>query len=229
MLTLARGAPVGFTTDRLLSPRTVSRATVGIQSGGQGIYGSLRYDPARRRALFVPHPDDVIFEGTEYQLVITVGLAAWDGTPMADPAQHSFLTASATYVAPAPPDGPRLSRDVAPLLAAMCASSGCHGGANVAMGLDLSSAASLRRTALGVMSRERPANSAGESTRTDPAWSSLERIDGQGDPAYSYLVYKIIGDGPIRGDRMPPPPLAPLTQAEIERVSDWIARGAPDD
>lgn len=219
---------MGFEVDRLLSPRTLSRSTVSVQSGGVGIFGSLHYDPARRRAVFVPDGAPA-FAATEYQLVVTTDLVAWDGVPLGERTVRSFVTSEDVYVPTAPPVGPRLSIDVAPLLAARCASSGCHSETHAVMALDLSSAAALRRTALGVFSRERPANIAGESTRTDPAWSSLERIDHAGDPAYSYLVYKILGDGPLRGDRMPPPPLAPLTDAEIVRVSDWIARGAPDD
>jgi hypothetical protein len=70
------------------------------------------------------------------------------------------------------------------------------------------------------------------TTATDPAWGTLQRVDpgfaaGQGRPEYSYLVYKLLGDGAVVGARMPPegPPLA---TEEIARVADWIAAGAPD-
>ena len=50
---------------------------------------------------------------------------------------------------------------------------------------------------------------------------------GLGRPEYSYLVYKLLGDGPIAGARMPPEG-EPLTDEEIDRVARWIGAGAPD-
>lgn len=47
------------------------------------------------------------------------------------------------------------------------------------------------------------------------------------DPANSYLYRKITGAG-ITGDRMPQG-LAPLSDAQIKLVRDWIRRGAPND
>lgn len=48
-----------------------------------------------------------------------------------------------------------------------------------------------------------------------------------GDPNASYLVAKITGIPGIVGDRMPPPPEAPLTQEEIDAIIEWITLGAP--
>ena len=47
------------------------------------------------------------------------------------------------------------------------------------------------------------------------------------DPANSYLYRKITGSG-ITGDRMPQGQ-APLTDAQISLIRDWIRRGAPND
>ena len=52
-----------------------------------------------------------------------------------------------------------------------------------------------------------------------------------GDPAMSYLVWKVEGQGPngelIQGDRMPPPTEAPALPAEtIALIKQWIADGA---
>lgn len=55
---------------------------------------------------------------------------------------------------------------------------------------------------------------------------SLKRIT-PGDPTNSYLYRKITGSG-ITGDRMPQG-LAPLTDAQIKLIRDWIRRGAPND
>lgn len=55
---------------------------------------------------------------------------------------------------------------------------------------------------------------------------SLARVTPN-DPAASYLYRKITGAG-ITGDRMPQG-RAPLTDAQIRLVRDWIRRGAPND
>jgi len=55
---------------------------------------------------------------------------------------------------------------------------------------------------------------------------SLSRISPN-DPAGSYLYRKVIGSG-ITGERMPLS-RAPLTDAQIQLVRDWIRRGAPSD
>jgi hypothetical protein len=47
------------------------------------------------------------------------------------------------------------------------------------------------------------------------------------DPGNSYLYRKITGSG-ITGDRMPQGQ-APLTDAQILLIRDWIRRGAPND
>ena len=229
---IARDAPIGFETDRLLSPHSITRGTVGITSAGVGVFGLLRYDPSRRRVEFAPISGST-FASTEYQLIVRETILAWDGAPLGTPLVISFETSDQAYVQPPPPDSPRLSVDVVPLLARRCATAGCHASTDAVLNLDLSSAAAIRRTAIHVLASELAA-SGDVATRSDPQWGELARVDpgitpGFGLPGYSYLVYKIIGDGPIVGDRMPPPPLAPLTNDEISLVSDWIARGAPDD
>jgi hypothetical protein len=102
------------------------------------------------------------------------------------------------------------------------------------LGLDLSSAEAIVRTAVGVPSVERPPVAGVTSERTDPRWGAMLRIDPSGDAvapaaAYSYLFYKLSGDGPLHGMRMPPPDAPPLAPAELATVADWIARGAPAD
>ena len=56
--------------------------------------------------------------------------------------------------------------------------------------------------------------------------NSLSRITPS-DPANSYLYRKVTGAG-ITGDRMPQM-MAPLTDAKIKLIRDWIRRGAPND
>jgi hypothetical protein len=50
----------------------------------------------------------------------------------------------------------------------------------------------------------------------------------RGVPGESFLLYKLLGDGPMRGAQMPRG-AAPLSAADLQRVSDWIADGAVDE
>jgi hypothetical protein len=228
-----RDQPLGFETDRLLAPRSASRATVQLVSGAVSIFGRLSYDPARRRVVFFPEPG-AMRSGLEYLFVIRPGLAAWDGAALQSPEVRRLVVTNETVVPPAPATRPTLRGEVAPLLTRRCAIESCHRGPDAVMALDLSSAAAIHNTTVGVASRERPPSRRAVTEYSDPRWAGLLRIDpglepGRGEPAYSYLLYKLLGDGPIVGQRMPPPEFPPLTAEEIATVADWIARGAPDD
>jgi hypothetical protein len=50
------------------------------------------------------------------------------------------------------------------------------------------------------------------------------RLVEEGDPATSYLVYKMLGDPHVWGEVMPPE--GPLPVGQIGLVSDWILAGA---
>jgi cysteine-rich repeat protein len=54
---------------------------------------------------------------------------------------------------------------------------------------------------------------------------TVPRVD-PGNPDGSCLVLKIEGSGLVSGNRMPPPPLAPLSQEEIDAIRQWITDGA---
>jgi hypothetical protein len=232
----ARDAPVAFTVDRLIAPRSANRSTIAVVSGTSvRLAGTVAYDPARLAVTFVPEPGQML-AGIEYVLVVTTGLTAWDGTPLADPVARAFVAGTPVQPRPSPPSRPSLRDDVAPLLARRCGISGCHaGGAQSVMALDLSSAAAIVNTTVRVAARETALDTTQAGAQTDPRWGSLFRVDpgdvpGHGAPEYSYLFYKLEGAGPVQGARMPPstagPPLRP---DEIQLISDWIARGAPDD
>ena len=201
-----------------------------VRSNVLGVFGGVRYDPARRAVTFTPDARS-FRRPLQYEFAVTAAVRAWDGAALATPFVVRFTVGA--NETPPPQPAPSLARDVAPLFAARCATANCHGGAAPAMGLDLSSAAAIRRTTVRVPARERPAPGPGVTlTPGDPAWGALALVDtgfvaGAGRPEYSYLVYKLLGDGPIVGARMPPdgPALAP---DEVARVSDWIAAGAPD-
>lgn len=225
--------PVGpalvATFDRLLAPSTVNTGTFLVRSGVVGVFGGVRYDPVRRTVTFVP--DARAFRRTlQYEFAVSPMVRAWDGGRLAAPVTIRFVPGATEAVPPAPTVS--LARDVAPLLAARCSTANCHGGPAPVMGLDLSSAAAIRRTTIRITARERPAPGPSTTTSADPAWGALARVDpgftpGLGRPDYSYLIYKMLGDGPVVGARMPPDGTA-LTRDEIARVADWIAAGAPD-
>jgi hypothetical protein len=48
-----------------------------------------------------------------------------------------------------------------------------------------------------------------------------------GDPEASLLIQKLIGTH-AEGDLMPPPPLRPLSEAQIQAIIDWVRAGAPN-
>ncbi len=217
-----------FSVDRLLAPSTVQRANVRITSGPFSVYGGVRYDPARREVRFVPNAPDLRM-GLRYIFRVSEALRAWDGAPLSTPVELPFVPEG--RFTPTPTEPPSLRRTIAPLLATRCATAVCHGGDAPAMGLDLRDADALLRTAVGRVARG-TANGRTLPDYTDPRWGALLIIDPgdapmQGRPEYSYLIYKLLGDGPVRGGVMPPD--ARLSPEEITTISDWIAAGAPRD
>lgn len=221
------GPPLSVRFDRLLAPSTIDRAQLRVTTGGLQAFAGLRYDVLRREISLYPNPND-LRAGLEYVFTVDTGLRSWDGGALAAPVVVRFRPTVREAVPAAVV--PSLRLEVAPLLAARCTSSGCHGGADPAMGLDLSSPAGVRSTAVGVLARQRGDRAFLETL--DPRWSTLPRIDpglapGQGRPEYSYLVYKLLGDGPIWGARMPLG-RPPLTDGETRLVVDWVAAGSPD-
>lgn len=204
----------------------MQRASVRVTSGPFSVYGGVRYDPVRREVRFTPNAPDLRL-GLRYVFRVDTTLRAWDGAPLSAPVEVPFVPEG--RAAAETPTTPSLRDEVAPLFASRCARRECHGGASPAMGLDLSDADAIYRTTVGVLATQ-TARGGLAPDYTDPRWGALYRVDpgdapGLGRPAYSYLVYKLLGDGPTRGARMPPD--APLAQRELEMVADWIAAGAP--
>lgn len=105
---------------------------------------------------------------------------------------------------------PTLSSDVQPIFTASCAFSGCHGGSSPQQGMNLT-AGQAHANIANVPSRE----------------SRLVRVC-PGQPDSSYLVHKIQGTQATvggSGDRMPLGG-APLSDAQIKTIRDWITAGA---
>ena len=110
---------------------------------------------------------------------------------------------------PAAGFGPNFSEIQANVFTPDCATSGCHAGANPAAGLNLEEAGSYAML-VGIQSSQNAA---------------LQRVEA-GDPDNSYLVQKLEGTA-SSGQQMPPG--APLPQAEIDVIRQWITDGALDD
>jgi hypothetical protein len=96
------------------------------------------------------------------------------------------------------------------VLTPRCALPGCHAAPTPQTGLDLDFDVAY-------------ANLVGVSCRQDPPVLRVE----PGNPARSYLVWKITGRAPI-GVRMPLN-APPLSEQDITLIEHWIARGAPND
>jgi hypothetical protein len=97
------------------------------------------------------------------------------------------------------------------------------------VGLDLSSRAGIERTAIGVRASKLAGTTGDEGARGALQLAGMNIIDvvaGRGSPATSYLVYKVLGDPHVLGERMPEG-RPPLSEAELRMLSTWIAQGAP--
>lgn len=212
--------------DRPLYPRDVHRGHVLVESGVRGLYLLPRFDPVRRE-LWI-EPIGTMEPSVVYRLRVE-GVRDLDRHPMAEPHVATFTTGE---VASDPPPLPSAGwDDVAPIFEG-CASDGCHGGARPVLGLDLSSGAAVRRTAIGVPAEQSRVGAQGDEPWVADTLAGLARVDvvaGVGRPSRSYLLYKVLGDPHVIGQRMPPPPAAALSTEEAAVLSRWILAGAPTD
>lgn len=206
--------------DRPLSPRALVGGAVLLRSGDRAISIRVAVDPAAQS--LEARPETMLDPEIDYRLEVA-GLEDLDGF-MGEPTVVHFSTG--LDATPAPED--RASwRDVEEIFAPSdpltpgCRD--CHGGAAPLMGLDLSSAAGVRSTAIGVPAREVAAS--GEAGAMAQGLVGLPRIE-PGRPDRSYLVYKILGDPHILGARMPFE-RAPLDPEDIATMVRWIRAGAP--
>lgn len=216
---LTLGEPVSLWFDQPLWPRSINRATVTVQTGGISLTPRLRYEPVQHSVRVWVDPTEVRTD-LEYELAVRAGITAWDGGVA--PAQATFRLRFVSRT-PIATRSPSLRDEVAPLLRERCASGSCHGATQPAMGLDLSSAEAIVRTTVGVSSRLWSGSGGGGEFY----WSGMSLVE-RGAPGESFLLYKLLGDGPVRGALMPRG-AASLDGASLQLISDWIADGARDD
>lgn len=219
-----RAAPMRVVFDRPLLPRSVDRMTVVVRSGTRVMPVAVRADPVLPG--LVVTPSGALEPTARWELRVD-GVRDLDGT-LAEALVVPFDTGSASTV-PSPPPPPAWS-EIGPLLAASCGP--CHAGERGALGLDLASAEGVRATAIAVPALQ-TGNASSPTGSPRVGLVGLPRISvlaGGGAPELSYLVYKVLGDPHVQGDRMPPPSDAgatPLSTDDVRRIAEWIRAGAP--
>jgi hypothetical protein len=199
---------------------------VKLRSGPVEVPLTVRFWPTTSELWIDPDPQTALAPDVSYELQVD-GLVDLDGELQPEPYRIVFTTGLAL----GPPAKDAVPRAVAALslLAERCATSRCHAGASPAAGLDLSSAEGVERTAIAAASQLPGGTTGEEGARGALALAGLPIIDvfsGRGHPATSYLLYKVLGDEHILGERMPRG-REPLSAADTELLAEWIAAGAP--
>jgi hypothetical protein len=212
--------------DRRVQPRSVHPGTVSLHSGVMHIRSTLRVDPLTSQVWLDVDDVHALAPSTAYELRAT-GLVDLDGSMQSDPYSAVFFTGDALGAVPADELGQ--AEPVLAMLYERCGQAKCHGGTTPVAGLDLSSARGIADTAVGALP-SRALGTVGEEGAAGTFWlEGLRIIDvagEHGDPATSYLIYKVLGDGHVAGERMPLG-AAPLSDSELEQLAAWIRRGAP--
>ncbi|HEX2676746.1 MAG TPA: hypothetical protein VHM19_08905 [Polyangiales bacterium] len=212
--------------DRRVLPRSVQLSGVHVRSGVVYGHTSLRAMPVQRE-LWLDLDDDHPLDPETSYVIEADGLLDLDGNALDEPFHATFRTGLELGM---PVPAPQADAAAAlMLLAERCATRGCHSARDAALGLDLSDYAGIARTAIGARSRAPTGSIGEEGARGSFTLSALRIIDlvaGQGEPATSLLVYKILGDPHVAGEPMPP--AKSLDATEIELLSAWIEAGAPE-
>ena len=221
---IARRGRITVETHRLVLPSCVTQGAIQLRSGAVSVPIDLRIEPVPRQIWITWR--GALESETTYQLRVA-GLVDLDGSRQ--PTPHTTYFTTSTQQGEQEPDARVDASAVMALLAARCASAHCHDAMHAESMLDLSNASGIERTA-----RNRAAQVADDSDRPAPLGSLshaavviLDAHAGHGDPARSYLVYKLLGDEHILGDPMPPPGETALSNVELQLIVDWIRVGAP--
>lgn len=139
-------------------------------------------------------------DATTYRIRVTV--TDGDGATAEDTSNADFTIRTAQAVS--------FAGEVQPIFTASCTGSSCHDNSQPAAGLVLTSGSAYAEL-VGMASMQCPANS----------------LVDAGKPELSYLQFKLDGSGPcFAGSAMPLG--STLVPAQILKVRDWIATGAPN-
>ena len=206
---LPSNGTVELAFDRLLSPLSISRQTFVLHDvDGYVLTPIVTYDPVARIVSLVPlwqldinHVYEVEVRAPSGPADVD-GLRSIDGATLAQaPLNIAFSVGGPDTTGQALPSAPAIDfcRDVFPVFATKCGTSGCHGGLLPAEGLGLDSPAGVETTAIGQIAH---------GANTGPTWSSqppsltfglnMPLVDpGSGSPAAgnpgdSWLIYKLL-------------------------------------
>lgn len=207
-LHVARDARISFWFSAPLDPASIGAAAIELTSNEVRQGGVVRYDPIERRLSFTPR--GVFRRDLAYDAVLAETLRGLRGGEPVSPTTLTFVT-GLDEAGRETPVVASFETDVLPVFERSCALSSCHGPPTNAASLDLSDAGAASSSLLGVRSF---------------GWVGWARVD-PGSAAWSYLVYKLLGEETVRGEPMPPG--SPLQLEEIEAVASWIDGGAKVD
>jgi hypothetical protein len=289
--------PIRLAFDRFLNPYSVTRQSIGLQdlNGNLVTDPLIAYDPVAL-SISISNPgqgEAWLTAGQQYQVVLGVpnyegggpsGLTAIDGATLAAPITIVFTAAASAEPPFTGVPTMQYCRDIQPIFANSCAYSNCHvkpqpdglgayDGGQPPLGLDLSTQAGVRQTALGQVADESNTGprAVSEPWPTAPFGIDLDVI-APSEPGLSWLMYKTLlaipvapdaaidnsspglstyGNGLtstisaaerarlsnyILGQSMPyptpaqaEPSMSTLSEGDLERLSTWIAEGAPSD
>ncbi len=198
-----------------MAPRAVERATIHLESGPSRPFLTVRYDPIERRAIAARFSGGPLEPNVRYRIELDP-LPSLSGVP-SRPYTSSFTTGP--DVGPVYREPTATFGEVRPVLQT-CAVASCHSADGPALGLDLSSAEGIARTALNV-----PAAQTGGrdfiGDRGLMGFPILDVLADGGRPGTSYLLYKMIGDERVPGHN------GESSREDAETVSRWILAGAP--
>lgn len=215
------------TFDRELDVSTVNTNTFLLEgSGGDGTFGEANDIAVTAAAITTPAvspmsatfdltgvamPDDtyrVRLLGSGASVILDIDANALDGEfdgtfPSGDGTEGGDFIA--TFTVTTPPSGATLAAIQASIFTPTCAVGGCHSGGTPAGGMNLEDGQTFANV-VNVPSVGMPA---------------MDRVE-PGDPANSFLVRR------IEGTVAPQMPLigAPLSQAQIDDIRQWITDGA---
>jgi hypothetical protein len=270
--------------DRFLLPTTTFRQSVCLRSVSgpvkaakdcaKGLVLEPAYDPVLRQITFrQPATSLGLIAGKRYTISVftppdagsLAGIRAFDGAPLAAAFSREFTVRDVEPPGEAPEPPPAdLCYDVTHgVLQRTCATNGCHTGAGAddhglvlgaAEGLDLSTNAHLRATALSHVAHEtQTGEHADEGEDSASRFGRAMPIVDPTRPGNSYLLYKLLANAD-NGDPgadaakerqriaeiarlraavvvgMPMPPQdgagARVDQEHLEKLSAWILQGA---
>lgn len=218
------------------------------------------YDPYERMVVFLLAPGARWIPTTLHSVTLAVpeddgditGFRAFDGEPLDEELTYGFITSDRVSdpehdIDDARPRVRFCASDEAPtdlpaafdVLEGNCARSGCHGGGDATLGLDLSRSARVRDTAIRVVARETLTGATvGAPVANARRFGENMPLVDPGSPGNSYLVYKLLvkpGNHPPAGDVAGepdpwlgglPPPGAPALD-ELTRLRRAFVVGDP--